>query len=94
MATTTEVKNGLDRVAERIGTNRDVLEKVVSNAAIASTALGDIPTDFAAIKAEIDLYTPTGAFETLAKDELARITTEFQALKVHADAIAAVDLDA
>lgn len=90
MATTSEVKTGLDLVAERIATQRAVVDKAKANAQSASDALAAIPTDFADLIATIDAYTGADEFETLAQAEKARLTTEFNALKTEADTIAAV----
>ena len=40
-----------------------------------------LPTRFADTISTINGYAPSGAFETLAKDELSKLTSEFQALK-------------
>ena len=92
MATSSEVKAGLDAIAKDIATQRAVLQKAIDNATGASAVLGSLVTTYSGVKTTIDGYTPTGAFETLAKDELAKLTTEFQALKADADTIAAVTL--
>lgn len=90
MATTSEVKTGLDLVAERIAAQRAVVNKAKSNAQQASDALAAIPTDFADLIATIDAYTGADEFETLAQAEKARLQAEFTALKNEADTIAAV----
>ena len=92
MSTSSEVKSGLDAVAANIAGNRDKLAACVDTAGQVSVDLANLPTAFADVVATIQAYTPTGAFETLAKDELAKLTAEFAALKADADAIAAVDL--
>lgn len=92
MATTSEVKVGLHAIAQIISEQRDVMKKVKSNAGLASTALGAVPTDFADVIATINGYGTADAFEAVAKAEFAKLTTEFLALKDDADAVAAVDL--
>ena len=94
MATTSEVKSGLDEVADTIRAQREVMAKVKSNAALASAALAALPADKQPIIATINGYAvdTTNTFEKLAKAELADLTTEFQALKTIADAVAAIDL--
>jgi len=92
MTTTSEVKSALDSVARSIRVHRDIVKKAISNAALSSVALSDLATEHAGMISTIQAYTGADSFETLAKDELARLTTEFLALKVDADAVAAVDL--
>ena len=89
MATISEVKQGLDEIAASIRavTKRYADAKVSIQAG--SEALGNIPTKYADVIAEINGYTPTGAFETLAKDEKAKLQTEFTALKATIDALIA-----
>lgn len=89
MATTSEVKSGLDEVAATIAEAKATVDKAQSNAQAASDALGAIPADFADLIATIDAFTPTGDFEALAKDEKDKLAAEFTALKAKADAIVA-----
>ena len=89
MATTSEVKSGLDAVALVIAEASSTVDKAQSNAQLASDALGAIPANFADLIATIDAYAPTGEFESLAKDEKDKLATEFAALKAKADAIVA-----
>ena len=59
-----------------------------------STAQGNlnaIPTVFEDALKTINAFNPTGDFESLSQDELAKMTTEFQALKADA-ALAVTDL--
>lgn len=95
MATASQVKAGLDEIASLIRDQRAVMEKVKSNAALASVALAEIPTVYADVIATIDAYAAnsTDYFERLAKAEKAKMATEFTALKTDADAVAAVDLN-
>ena len=93
MATSSEVKSGLDSVSKDIAKNRARLEDCIATAAEVSALLAAIPTTYSEVAAEINAYTPNGAFESLSKDELARLTSEFNALKANADTIAAVILD-
>ena len=93
MATTSEVKAGLDDVAQEIRTERQALKNAKARVAASVAALNSLPTKYADIVATVNGYTPTGSFETEAKDELAKLTTEFQALKTKA-ATAQAGLDA
>ena len=81
MATPSEVKAGLDDIAATIRTERQALKNCAARVSVALANLNAIPTTFAALIAEIDGYTPTGAFETLAQDEKAKLQTEFTSLK-------------
>ena len=81
MATTSEVKAGLDAIARTIATAQAGLDTGKARILTARDALTAIPTDFADLIATIDAFTPTGAFEVLAKDEKAKLQTEFLALR-------------
>lgn len=93
MASTSEVKSGLNEVAQIIADQRAVLAKAQQNAANASAALAAISTDYSDVAATINAYGTTNAFEALSKAEFAKLQTEFTALKSAADSIVAVALD-
>ena len=86
MATISEVKQGLDDIAQVIRTARFQLKQGKLQLAAVEAQLTALPTDYASVVTQINAYTPTGAYETLAKDELAKISTEFTALKAAATA--------
>lgn len=92
MATSSQVKSGLDEIASIIAAQRAALEKVISNAANASSELGAIPADYADLIATINAYGAGDAFEELSKAEKAKLQSEFTALKSAADTIAGVAL--
>lgn len=92
MATTSEVKVGLDAIAAVISDQRAVMQKVKTNAGLASAALDALPTTYADVIATINGYSTNDAFEAHAKAEFAKLVTEFVALKADADFVAAVDL--
>ena len=81
MATISEVKAGLDSIAGMIAGSTKARVQAKNNLLSARNQLAAIPSQFAAVIAEIDGYTPTGAFETLAQDEKAKLASEFTALK-------------
>jgi len=81
MATASEVKAGLDDIATSIRNSRQAYANAKARIQAAYNELNAIPTTFADAIATIDGYTPTGAFETLAKDEKAKLQQEFTALK-------------
>lgn len=86
MATTSEIKAGLDEIAGVIAQNRKVLTQAKQAMTDRDTNLEDIPGKYSEIIASINIYTPDGAFETLAKDELSKLTAEFIALRTDAQA--------
>ena len=92
MATASEIKAGMDAIAERIAEQRAVVAKAKSNAQIASDALNSITIDFADVLSTIDSFAAnsTDYFERLAKAEKAKLQAEFVALVAEADAIVAV----
>ena len=93
MASTSEVLVGLDDIATDIAEQRAILEKAISNAAGASTALAALPSTYSDVVSTVNGYTDTGdEFEIVAKRQLTALTAEFNALKSDADTIAAVTL--
>ncbi|MER8567621.1 hypothetical protein NKH85_17095 [Mesorhizobium sp. M0924] len=93
MATTSEVEVGMSAIAARLSEQRQVMLKVKANAGTASTALAAIPNDFADVIATVTAYGTSNAYEGTIKAQLTKMTTEFNALKAKADAVAAVDLN-
>ena len=89
MATTTEIKTALDDIARIIITERNALATAKARIQNASGNLALIPTQYAGVIAAIDAFTPTGAFETLAKDEKDKLAAEFTTLKTTIDALIA-----
>lgn len=92
MASYSEVKAGLDDVAGIIREQKAVMLKVKSNAALASTSLADLATTYADVVATINAYGTANAAEAAAKAELAKLVTEYTALKGVADQVAAANL--
>ena len=93
MATTSEVEVGMAAIAARLSDQRQVMLKVKANASTASTALAAIPNDFADVIATVTAFGTANAYEAAVKAQLAKMATEFNALKTRADAVAAVDLN-
>ncbi len=91
MATSSEVKAALDDISQSIRTERQALKNSKARIATAQGNLNSLPIIFTDAIATINAFTPTGAMETLAQDELAKLTTEFQALRDDA-ALAVTDL--
>lgn len=86
MATVSQVKAGLDEIAERIRTVRTQVKTSSTSLQAAVAALDGIPEAFTDVLTTIDGYAPAGAFETNAKDEKAKLQAEFVALKNAAQA--------
>ena len=93
MSTVSEVKAGLDAISQTIRNKRRDAENAKVALAQISTELDALATEYSDVITQIGNYTPTGALETLAVDELAKMTTEFTALKGEVDAaVAAITL--
>lgn len=84
MATVSQVKAGLDEIAEHIRQARTQATTATSSLQNIVSTLDAIPAAFADVITTIDGYTPTGAFETNAKDERTKLAAEFTALKTAA----------
>jgi len=80
MATASEVKSGLDKIAGVIQSCRLKLSDAKENIKKQKANLDNLPTTYAGILSEINGYLPSGAMETLAKDELSKLTAEYQEL--------------
>ena len=83
------VKTFLDDVATRIAKAEALLADAQSKATDAKVQLEEIATEYADEIAEVNGYTPTGSFETLAKDEAGKLTTEYNAVISRANTIIA-----
>jgi hypothetical protein len=81
MAEPSQVKTALDAIAATIATSRSMRSQAKAQLLSARNQLASIPTVHANIISTIDGYVPSGAMETLAKDEKAKLQTEFLALK-------------
>ena len=89
MATASEVKSGLDAIADEIAAVRKRFATAKSSIEGGSTALGNIPTKWADVLSTIDGYGTEDAFEALTKAEKAKLATEFVALKSEIDTLIA-----
>ena len=87
--TYTEVSSGLETVKDAIVNSRNALRKLKADFAQQSGVLAGIPTVYQDLITTINGYAPSGAVETLSKDELAKYSAEFVALKNAADAATA-----
>ena len=78
------MKAGLDSIAKVIATERAAAKQAKARITAAKSILNALPTTFSEVLTTINAFTPTGPFEELAQDELAKLTAEFQALKAAA----------
>lgn len=81
MATTSEVKKALDEFAKAIDTERRAYANAKARIETASSNLAALPSIFSDVITTIDNYAPSGAFETLSKDEKDKLGSEFMALR-------------
>jgi len=85
VATSSEIKSGLDSISAAISSERQALKSSKARINLALTALTNIPTNtaFTDVIATINAFSPatTDPFEQLAIAELAKLTAEFQSLK-------------
>lgn len=81
MPTTSQVKAGLDDISTIIRNARAAMARAKAQITASKNELASLPTTYSAVIAEIDAYVPTGSFEELAKDEKAKLQTEFTALR-------------
>jgi len=80
MATSSEVKAGLDEISAMIKASRQRCVSSKEMITTQETNLNAIPTRYADVLATITAYTGGDAFEDLCKAELTKMTTEFIAL--------------
>jgi len=87
MATTSEVKAGLDDISQMIRTARQAFAQSKARIQASRNDLANIPTTFSDVLATIDGYAGSDTFETLTQDEKAKLSTEFVALRNEMDAL-------
>ena len=75
------VKAGLDDIAQSIRTEKQAMTNAKARISTGRNNLIALATVHAEIITEIQTYVGTDAFEALSKDELAKLTTEFIALR-------------
>ncbi len=80
MATSSEVKAGLDEISAMIKASRARLVSSKSMITTQETNLTAIPTRFTDVLGTVNGYGTTDAFEALCKAEVAKMTIEFLAL--------------
>ena len=81
MSTTAQVNISLDEIEKVINSMRGQGTQAKAALVNANAQLGALATTYAAIITAINAYTPDGALETLQQDRLAKLITEFTALK-------------
>lgn len=80
------IKASLDDIAQNIRTERQALTNAKARMADAVGNLNAMPTTFLDAITEIQGYGTDDPFEALSKDELTKLTVEFQALVSEASA--------
>lgn len=75
------VKSDLDSISKIIAGSTQQRLSAKNTLLVARNQLAAIVTTYQGTISEIDGYAPTGAFETLAKDEKAKLASEFATLK-------------
>lgn len=90
MATTSEVKVGLDEIAQIIRGARNVREKISTMATNAVADLNGITTNYADVIATLQAYDATNgtAYEKAAKAEFTALQAEFAALRTELEGVA------
>lgn len=81
MASVSEVKSGLQAISDLIAGSTQARDRAKTQLLSARNQLAAVPTQFSDVIATVNGYTPTGAFESLSKDEKDKLQTEFTALK-------------
>ena len=92
MATSSEVKAGLDEISAMIKASRQRLVSSKLMIKTQETNLNAIPTRFSDVLGTISTYGTEDAFENLCKAELAKMTTEFLTLIADVN-LAVLDLE-
>lgn len=87
MATTSEVKAGLDDISRSIRDSRQAYARAKASIEAARNQLSAIPTTFSDVIQTIDAYAGADPFEALAQDEKAKLAAEFSALQTEMDAL-------
>ena len=91
MATSSDVKAGLNEISAKILSLRQSLIYAKGMISEKETELGKIEGDYADVITTINGYGTSNAFEAVSKAELAKMTTEFITLKDDAS-LAVADL--
>ena len=81
MSTTSKVKSALDDIAKTIRAERQAATNAKNRLLSAYGTLGNLSSVFSSEITEINNFVPNGEFESLAKDELSKLTSEFQTLR-------------
>jgi len=75
---TSEVKKGLDDISDGISANEARIAEVIAELEAIAADYNEYPARYATLIAEVGAYAPTGAFESLCKDELGKLTAQYQ----------------
>jgi hypothetical protein len=86
MATPSQIKAGLNDIAQRIAGERNRLLQAKVAITTAKATLAGFPAQYQTLLADIAALTGNDASVVLAKDERAKLIAEFQALQATATA--------
>jgi hypothetical protein len=84
MATPSQVKAGLDDIAQAIRAQREALDRVLGGAGSVVASLDQLPGQFADVVSTVNGYGNSDAFEVVSKAELTALTNEFVDLRARA----------
>lgn len=91
MASTSEIKVGMDAIASIVAAQRAEILKLQQGAQTAANELANIPTTYADLIATVTAFTNGNAYQNAVKAELISLGQEYTALKAAADSIVAVE---
>jgi len=80
MATSSEVKAGLDEISTMIKASRQKMVASKERVSAQEISLNSIPTVYSDVLDTVNSYGTDDIFEALCKAELAKMTSEFMAL--------------
>jgi hypothetical protein len=89
MATTFQVDKALREFTDALDDGQDWMTREKARVVDLRARVSNLPTSYSAEMTEIDGYTPTGAFETLAKDMKTKLATARTKLLADMDAVIA-----
>ena len=79
-STISQIKSGLDDIAQQIKQHRSKLAQAKSGITSAKTGLAAMPTQYGELLTDINNLTGSDPFTLLAKDERTKLIAEFQEL--------------
>ena len=94
MATSSQVKTGLDNISDVIVAQRAILKNVVQQAVSVGVELDGLAMTYADVIATIEAYpaNSTDAFEAVSASEFNKMVAEYTALRQNVTTITSFDL--